>query len=145
VIPGTPFAFETGVTRLVVLFLALTAGSAVCSRGPSTDVTLPAGTEIKIRLEQDLGGETFTATLAAPLSVHGTLLARAGAPVWGEWTAVDDGNARLTLTVRGVEVNGQSHALEVAPLIVEAERVGPGSLFRIPLAKPLDLPAQPGE
>ena len=127
------------------MILALTAGSAVCSRGPSTDVTLPAGTEIKIRLEQDLGGETFTATLAAPLSAHGTLLARAGAPVWGEWTAADEGRARLTMTLRGVEVNGQNHTLEAAPLVVEAERVGPGSLFRLPLAKPLDLPAQPGE
>ncbi|HJS75314.1 MAG TPA: hypothetical protein VJ921_13575 [Vicinamibacteria bacterium] len=128
--------------RLLVAFLAL---SAVCSHGPSTDVTLPAGTEIKIRLEQDLGGETFSATLAAPLSAHGTLLARAGAPVWGEWTAGDEGSARLTMTLRGVEVNGRSHMLEAAPLVVDAEGVGPGSLFRLPLAKPLDLPPQPGE
>jgi hypothetical protein len=104
-------------------------------------VTLPAGTEIKIRLEQDLGGETFSATLAAPLSAHGTLLARAGAPVWGEWTAVDEETARLTMTLRGVEVNGQSHMLEAAPLVVDRAGVGPGSLFRLPLAKPLDLPA----
>jgi hypothetical protein len=108
-------------------------------------VTLPAGTEIKIRLEQDLGGETFTATLAAPLSAHGTLLARAGAPVWGEWTAADEGSARLTMTLRGVEVNGRNHTLEAAPLVVETEGVGLGSLFRLPLAKPLDLPAQLGE
>jgi hypothetical protein len=114
-------------------------------RGPSPDVTLPAGTEIKIRLEQDVGGETFAATLAAPLSAHGTLLARAGAPVWGEWTAVDEETARLIMTLRAVEVNGRSHTLEAAPLVVEAARVGPGSLFRLPLAKPLDLPPQPGE
>jgi hypothetical protein len=128
--------------RLLVAFLAL---SSVCGQGPSTDVTLPAGTEIKIRLEQDLGGETFTGTLAAPLSAHGTLLARAGAPVWGEWTAVDEENELLTMTLRGVEVNGESHTLEAAPLVVEAEGLGPGSLFRLPLAKPLDLPAQSGE
>ncbi len=105
-------------------------------------MTLPAGTEIKIRLEQNLGGETFAATLAAPLSAHGTLLARAGAPVWGEWTAVDEGTARLTLTLRSVEVNGRSHTLEAAPLVVDAAAISPGSLFRLPLAKPLELPPQ---
>ena len=114
-------------------------------------MTLPVGTEIKIRLEQDLSaeaslaGERFEATLAAPLSAEGKLLARAGAPVWGELTEVDEGKARLTMTLRAVEVNGRSHALEAAPLIVEAAGIGPGALFRLPLAKPLELPAQPFE
>ena len=125
--------------------------AAVSCRGPGTDVTLPVGTEIKIRLEQDLSaeaslaGERFEATLAAPLSAEGKLLARAGAPVWGELTEVDEGKARLTMTLRAVEVNGRSHALEAAPLIVEAAGIGPGALFRLPLAKPLELPAQPFE
>ncbi len=114
-------------------------------------MTLPAGTEIKIRLEHDVGiaasleGEQFQATLAAPLSAHGTLLARAGAPVWGEWTEMEEGSSRLIMTLRAVEVNGRSHAVEAAPLIVESEGVGPGSLFRLPLAKPLELPPQPIE
>jgi hypothetical protein len=114
-------------------------------------VTLPVGTEIKIRLEQDLRidanlpGERFEATLAAPLSAEGKLLARAGAPVWGELTEVDEGRARLTMTLRSVEVNGRRHALEAAPLIVEAAGIGPGALFRLPLAKPLELPPQPLE
>ncbi len=130
------------MSRLAAALITL---GTICCRGPSTDVTLPAGTEIKIRLEQDLRGETFTATLAAPLSAHGTLLARAGAPVWGEWTGLDEGSSRLIMTVRTVEVNGRSHTLEVAPLVVEAAGVGPGSLFRLPLAKPLELPPQPIE
>ena len=114
-------------------------------------MTLPAGTEIKIRLEQDLSadanfaGERFEATLAAPLSADGKLLARAGAPVFGELTEVDEGSALLTMTLRSVQVNGQSHLLEAAPLIVEAAGIGPGALFRLPLAKPLDLPPQPLE
>jgi hypothetical protein len=124
--------------RAAALLLLATLGC----RAPAAEVTLPAGTEIKIRLEQELGGETFSATLAAPLSAHGTLLARAGAPVWGEWTAGDQETARLTMTLRGVEVNGRSHMLEAAPLVVDRAAVGPGSLFRLPLAKPLDLPAQ---
>jgi hypothetical protein len=114
-------------------------------------MTLPSETEIKIRLEQDLrtdsnlAGEKFEATLAAPLSAEGKLLARAGAPVWGELTEVDEGGARLTMTLRSVEVSGRSHALEATPLIVEAAGIGPGALFRLPLAKPLELPAQPVE
>ena len=65
--------------------------------------------------------------------------------MWGEWTAVDEQSARLTMTIREVEVNGRTHMLEVAPLVVDAAGVGPGSLFRVPLAKPLDLPPQPAE
>ena len=112
-------------------------------------MTLPVGTEIKIRLEQNLSadaslaGEKFAATLAAPLSAEGKLLARAGAPVWGELTEVDEGKARLTMTLRAVEVNGRSHALEAAPLIVEAAGIAAGAVFRLPLAKPLELPPQP--
>lgn len=112
---------------------------------------LPIGTEIKIRLEQDLradanlAGEKFEATLAAPLSAEGKLLARAGAPVWGELTEVDGAKARLTMTLRSVEVNGRSHSLEATPLVVDASGIGPGALFRLPLAKPLELPAQPFE
>jgi hypothetical protein len=125
--------------------------AAFSCRAPRTDVTLPIGTEIKIRVEQDLRadsnlrGEKFEATLAAPLSAEGKLLARAGAPVWGELTEVDEGGARLTMTLRSVEVSGRSHALEAAPLIVEAAGIAPGALFRLPLAKPLELPAQPLE
>jgi hypothetical protein len=124
---------------------------AFSCRGPRSDVTLPAGTEIKIRLEQDLRtdsslrGERFEATLAAPLSAEGKLLARAGAPVWGELTEVDEGRARLTMTLRSVEVNGRSHILEATPLTVQAAGIGPGAVFRLPLAQPLQLPPQPAE
>jgi hypothetical protein len=137
------------VSRLAAAFLVLVSFS--CPGPSNDDVTLPAGTEIKIRLEHDLGaaaslrGEQFEATLASPLSAHGTLLARAGAPVWGEWTEIEEGSSRLIMTLRAVEVNGRSHAVEAAPLIVESAAVGPGSLFRLPLAKPLELPPQPIE
>ncbi len=142
------FASDFGVRRLAATLCVLAAYSC---RGPGTDVTLPVGTEIKIRLEQNLradanlAGERFEATLAAPLSAEGKLLARAGAPVWGELTDVDEGKARLTMTLRSVEVNGRSHVLEAAPLIVDAAGIGPGALFRLPLAKPLELPPQPVE
>ena len=139
---------DFGVSRLAATLCVLAFFSC---RGPGADVTLPVGTEIKIRLEQDLRidanlpGERFEATLAAPLSAEGKLLARAGAPVWGELTEVDEGRARLTMTLRSVEVNGRRHALEAVPLIVEAAGIGPGALFRLPLAKPLELPPQPVE
>jgi hypothetical protein len=130
--------------RIAALSIVLAAFS--CVRG-ERDVTLPAGTEIKIRLEQDLNGEerlsgeTFQATLAAPLSIDGKLLARAGAPVWGDWTS-DGRSDRLTMRLRSVEVNGQSHPLEAAPVTVAAG-IGPNAVLRVPLAKPLELPPQP--
>jgi hypothetical protein len=136
------------VSRLASTFLVI---ATLSCRGPGTDVTLPVGTEIKIRLEQDLSaeaclpGQKFEATLAAPLSAEGKLLARAGAPVLGELTEVDERNARLTMALRSVEVNGRSHVLEAAPLTVEGSGIGPGALFRLPLAKPLELPPQPIE
>ena len=120
-------------------------------RGGQTVMTLPVGTEIKIRVEQDLsGGENlagarFEASLAAPLSAEGKLLARAGAPVWCELTDVDRDKARLTMTLRSVEVNGTSHLLEAAPLTIEAAGIGPGAVLRIALAKPLELPPQSAE
>jgi hypothetical protein len=125
--------------------------AAFACRARETGVTLPVGTEIKIRLEQDLRadaslpGQKFEATLAAPLAAEGKLLARAGAPVWGELTDVDEGNDRLTMALRSVEVNGRSHVLEAAPLTVQAAGIAPGALFRLPLAKPLELPPQPNE
>jgi hypothetical protein len=125
--------------------------ASLSCRATRTDVTLPVGTEIKIRLEQDLRtdsshrGEKFEATLAAPLSAEGKLLARAGAPVWGELTEVDEGKTRLTMTLRSVEVNGRSHVLEATPLTVQATGIAPGAVFRLPLAKPLELPPQPFE
>jgi hypothetical protein len=130
--------------RTVVLSILLAALSCVRAE---REVTLPAGTEIKIRLEQDLNageslpGERFHATLAAPLSIDGKLLARAGAPVWGDWT-IDGSSDRLTMRLRSVEVNGQSHLLEAAPLTVEAAGIGPNAVLRVPLAKPLELPPQ---
>lgn len=133
---------------MAAIFCLLTALSC---RGSGPGVTIPVGTEIKIRLEQDLRadvflpGQKFEATLAAPLAAEGKLLARAGAPVWGELTEVDPGKARLTMTLRSVEVNGQSHAVEAAALTVEAAGMGPGALFRLPLAKPLELLPQPIE
>jgi hypothetical protein len=125
------------------MFLAL---AALSCRAPARDVTLPAGTEIKIRLEQGLSGsESYEATLAAPLFVHGRLLARAGAPVWCELTEMGEGRARFTMTLRSMQVNGQKHVLEAEPLIVDAAGIGPGAVFRLPLAKPLELPPQPAE
>jgi hypothetical protein len=127
--------------------LSLLIAAAACG-GAEDEVTLPAGTEIKIRLEEDLkggenlSGETFHATLAAPLSIDGKLLARAGAPVWGDLTT-DGSRERLTMRLRSVEVNGQSHLLEAAPLTVEPDGIGPNAVLRVPLAKPLELPPQP--
>ncbi|MGH9319306.1 MAG: hypothetical protein ACRD3V_05375, partial [Vicinamibacteria bacterium] len=95
-------------------------------------VTLPAETPVRIRLEQRISSEThtagerFEATLAAPLSAEGKLLALAGAPVWGELTEVDEGGkvkgkARLTMTLRGLEVAGERHELETGPLTIVTE------------------------
>jgi hypothetical protein len=125
------------VSRFAALSCLVTALSC---RAPSTHVTLPAGTEIKIRIEQDpAAGESFEAALAAPLFFHGKLLARAGSPVVGELEP-SSGGPQLKMTLRSMEVNGRSHLLEAEPLLVDAAGIGPGAVFRLPLVKPLELP-----
>ena len=88
-------------------------------------ITVPAGTEITVKLEQAVGskisnsGDTFTATVAEPVSVDGKVVIPEGSEATG--TVVDaksrgrfKGAARLELKLDSVTVGGSSYKLETA-------------------------------
>jgi hypothetical protein len=104
------------------------AETATAPAAGAPPLVIPAGTHIAVTIQQDLGskisqpGETFTATVAAPIMIDGKRAIRAGAPASG--TVVDakplgrfKGGAYLELrldTVRadGVTFQVSSNALE---------------------------------
>jgi hypothetical protein len=94
-------------------------------------VVVPEGTRIPVRLEQGISseknnsGDTFSATLAAPLMLAGKTLAPAGASVEGLLTDVTDagrvkGRASLTMVLRHLTVDGKDYTLSTQPLTMVA-------------------------
>ena len=88
-------------------------------------ITVPAGTEITVKLGQAVGskisnsGDTFSATVAEPVSVEGKVVIPEGSEASG--TVVDaksrgrfKGEARLQLVLDSVTVGGTSYKLETA-------------------------------
>ncbi|HXZ28842.1 MAG TPA: hypothetical protein VEG08_12690, partial [Terriglobales bacterium] len=86
-------------------------------------ITVPAGTVITVKLGQAVGskisnsGDTFTATVAEPVSVDGKVIIPEGSEATG--TVVDakargrfKGAAKLQLTLDSVSVGGNSYKLE---------------------------------
>jgi hypothetical protein len=85
-------------------------------------VVIPAGTHIAVTTQQDLGskisqaGETFTATVAAPIVIDGQTVIRAGARATG--TVVDakalgrfSGKAYLELRLDTVRADGNTYQI----------------------------------
>jgi len=88
-------------------------------------ITVPAGTVITVKLGQAVGskisnsGDSFTATVAEPVSVDGKVIIPEGSEATG--TVVDakargrfKGAAKLQLTLDSVSVGGNSYKLETA-------------------------------
>jgi len=101
-------------------------------------LTLPAGTWIKIRVDQPLSsdrnqpGDPFTATLAQPLVVDGFVVARAGQTVGGRITSVEKagrikGTSRMGVELTEVELADGSQLPIRSQLI---EYTGPTSKGR---------------
>ncbi|HUI42317.1 MAG TPA: hypothetical protein VL523_10140 [Terriglobia bacterium] len=99
---------------------------AASANGPSqpatAQVTIPDGTPIAVRLQESLGsarserGETFHATLAAPLEVNGAEVVPSGANVTGRvLLARPSGHfktpAELSVTITSFELNGQRYSI----------------------------------
>ncbi len=83
---------------------------------------VPAGTAIRVRLNDAIGsktaqaGQTFTGSVMDPIVVNGRTLIPAGATVAGEVTNAKSagrfkGAAELAITIRSVTVGGVPHAL----------------------------------
>jgi hypothetical protein len=94
--------------------------------------TVPAGTQIQVRLEQGISteknssGDQFRASLDNPLTVDGKTVAPAGSQVVGELSDVQEpgrvkGRAKLTMTLRQITVDGEEYDLDVKPLTLIAE------------------------
>lgn len=95
------------------------------SRMTKQPVTIPAGTILTVRLGQTLStktaraGDSFTGTIAEPVSVEGKTVIPSGADAAG--TVTDSkglghfkGGALLSIVLNSVTINGQSVAVETS-------------------------------
>lgn len=90
---------------------------------PPQRVTIPAGTQVSIRLNDPLDsernhvGDTFHAQLSAPIDVDGETVIPSGADVVGRVANVQSagrfaGSSLLTLELTSLSVNGKSYGLQ---------------------------------
>jgi hypothetical protein len=98
-------------------------------------IIVPAGTEITVVLDQTLGsktstsGQTFTATVAAPVEVDGKVAIPKGARASG---IVRDakpagrfkGGAGLSLALTSIEIGGKDHATETSDATMSSKGKG---------------------
>lgn len=86
-------------------------------------ITIPAQTELEVRLDQSLAtnriasGNPFYATLADPVEVDGQTVIPTGAPVTGEVVYAREagrlkGVAEIRLALTSVEINGSNYHLD---------------------------------
>jgi hypothetical protein len=117
----------------IVTWLFTAALSLPAVQKPKSSVAVPAGTEIKVRLETPLdtgeaeAGQTFTGTLAEPVVGGGKTLLAKGTTVKGKVTeAVSSGRlkrpASITLSLTSVateplKIDGKSHLVRNVALI----------------------------
>lgn len=110
-------------------------------------ITVPAGTELRLTLERELGtdsveeGERFTARVAEPVAVAGHRAVPAGAVVYGrvvgvrrERAGAGPGSGILRITFQTVRVRGGSPILSARVLEVEPAVRSGGEGTRIPAA-----------
>ncbi len=106
---------------------------------PAEAVTIPAGTVIVARLGQSLGsktshsGESFTATVAEPVTVDGKTVIEKGAAAQG--TVVDaksmghfKGGALLEVRLNSVTINGKEQSIQTAAVARSAKGKGKRSV-----------------
>ena len=90
---------------------------------PPQKVTIPAGTQLSVRLNDPLDsernqvGDTFHGSLSAPIMVDGETVIPSGADVVGRVANVQSagrfaGNSLLTLELTSLSVNGRTYGLE---------------------------------
>src|SRR5712692_1411543 len=102
---------------------AAPAKSAVKKVQSSKLVTVPKGTSISTTVGQTLAsnkshaGDSFTASVSAPVKVGGKTVIPKGAHVTGRVvTAKKKGPAELTVELASVEIRGMSYPLETNPI-----------------------------
>jgi len=102
---------------------------------PPPPVVLPAGTTLAVRLNDTLdtkkskAGDTFTASVAQPVTVHGRTVIPAGAAVTGDVENAKQGGkisgeSELSIHLRTLRLNGTSYPLATGPLVQQAKGKG---------------------
>ena len=102
---------------------AAPSGVAPSKSAQPTSITIPAGTVVTVRTGQALSsktsqaGETFTATVAQPVHVGGSVLIPDGAKAMGTVVTAHPlgrfkGGALLQVRLSSVEIGGQSVAID---------------------------------
>ena len=98
-------------------------GDVAISAAPTDARTLPSGTTIDVRLDQELGtksskvGDTFTATVVnAVVAQNGATVVPAGSKIYGKVTGLDNSErvgdaAAIKIDFERIEVAGTSHPL----------------------------------
>lgn len=102
---------------------------------PPPPIVIPAGTHIAVTTTQDLGskisqpGQSFTATVASPVSIHGVTVIRAGSTAVG--TVIDakslgkfKGAASLSLRLDTVRAHGVTY--QIASSTIDRAEKGKG-------------------
>ena len=108
----------------------------------SAMVTVPAGTSISIRMVDSVDsetaqvGDTFRATLNAPIELEGGTVVPADADVVGRVVEVQSagrfkGAALLTIELTRLRYNGQSYAITTAPWTKEIKGRGKGTAAKV--------------
>lgn len=100
------------------LCLALLFSVGAFAQGPST---VPAGTEVHVRVDQDINAKTgnvqpgamFPGTISRDvMGSDGNVIIPKGAPAQLAVVSTGDNNNNLTLDLRSVDVNGRHYRLE---------------------------------
>jgi hypothetical protein len=131
---------------LLLAFVSLAAAAAAAPHRPApqttTAVTLPQGTSLFIRMidavdsSKNKIGDSFHASLQSPLVSGNTVIAPAGADVYGKLAQVQSagkisGGAQLTLELTGVRVNGNIVPIDSTTYDVAGKGRGKQSAGRI--------------
>ncbi len=99
------------------------AGDVAISSSPTDAMSLPSGTTLDVRLDQEIGtksskvGDTFTATVTnAVVATNGTTAVPVGSKIYGKITGLDNSEragdpAAIRVDFERIEVNGTSHPL----------------------------------
>jgi hypothetical protein len=107
-----------------LLFLTI-GGLAVTTMVRNQQISVPAGTELQVRLNEslstnrDVSGDSFQATVAEPVVIEGKTVIPKDAPVKGRIVSVREsgrltGVARMRLELKSVEINGSEYELNTS-------------------------------
>lgn len=102
---------------------------------PAPPVVLPAGTALAVRVNEALDtktskpGDTFTASVAQPVTVQGRVVIPAGAAVTGDVENVKQGGkisgeSELSIHLTTLRLNGMSYPITTGPLVQQGKGKG---------------------